>query len=48
MEPTDLLLVFEMVETAVAAGSARPHRGDPARRVISVVLEGFFAAPPVR
>lgn len=43
VEPTDLLLVFEMVEAAIETGSARAHPGDAARRVIGVVLDGFLA-----
>lgn len=45
VEPADLLLVFEMVEAALAAATARTHGGDAARRVIDVVLDGFFPVP---
>lgn len=42
VEPTDLLLVFEMVEAAIVTGTARAHPGDPTRRVIAVILDGFL------
>ncbi|WP_410657138.1 TetR/AcrR family transcriptional regulator [Amycolatopsis sp. lyj-112] len=43
VEPTDLLLVFEMVEAAIVTGTARAHPGDPTRRVVAVILDGFLA-----
>ncbi|MER5182496.1 TetR/AcrR family transcriptional regulator [Streptomyces sp. NPDC002896] len=45
VEPTDLLLVFEMIESAIAAGTARAHPGDPTQRIITVILDGFVAEP---
>jgi AcrR family transcriptional regulator len=49
VEPTDLLLVFDMVETAIATATSRPparaRRGDPTQRIITVILDGFFAVP---
>jgi AcrR family transcriptional regulator len=42
LEPTDLVLVFEMLETALEVSTARGHRGDPTQRIISVILDGFF------
>lgn len=44
VEPTDLLLVFDMVETAIATAATRAHRGDPAQRIITVILDGFLMA----
>ncbi|WP_346056657.1 MULTISPECIES: TetR/AcrR family transcriptional regulator [Amycolatopsis] len=43
-EPADLLLVFEMLEAAVLTGAARGHSEDAIRRMITVVLDGFFGA----
>ncbi|AIJ22002.1 TetR/AcrR family transcriptional regulator [Amycolatopsis methanolica] len=48
VQPTVLLLVFEMVEAAITAGSAAVHQDDAVRRVVNVVLDGFFAVAPAR
>lgn len=46
VQPTDLLLVFDMMESAISMGNARRHVGDPVERVIRVIVDGFFAVHP--
>ncbi|GAB3283757.1 TetR family transcriptional regulator [Parasphingorhabdus pacifica] len=45
VEPADLVPVFEMIEVAVAAGSAGAGRDATTRRLIAVLLDGLFIAP---
>lgn len=48
LEPADLALVFEMIEAAVAAGSAGAGRDSATQRLVSVVLDGLFVLPVPR
>ncbi|KAA9155386.1 TetR/AcrR family transcriptional regulator [Amycolatopsis acidicola] len=38
VQPSDLLVVFEMVEAAVASA----HHEDATQRIVAVILDGFF------
>lgn len=45
VEPTDLLLVFDMVETAIAAATARALPCEATQRIVTVIIDGFLAVP---
>lgn len=42
LEPVDLLLVFEMVETAIEKSSCRWVPGESVNRLIDVIIDGLF------
>jgi AcrR family transcriptional regulator len=42
VEPTDLALVFEMLEAALAGGPATMDRTEPTQRLVQVLLDGLF------
>jgi AcrR family transcriptional regulator len=45
VQPTDLALVFEMIDAGVEAVPASGDRNAAAQRLIAVVLDGLFTAP---